>query len=93
MLSGRTQKNYIGQACSCPTTNNHTIDLKKLVPLNYSFNLEVNDINLYGHQSKLNDDALPKLLYLQKNEKGKTFWVILQLENTSFVYSWYTEKK
>ncbi|CAB4016267.1 Hypothetical predicted protein [Paramuricea clavata] len=36
---------------------------------NTSFNLEVKDINLYGHQSNLDVDALPQLLYVQKNEK------------------------
>ena len=47
-------------------------DLKKFVTLNYSVNLGVTDINIYGHQSHLHDDALPKLLYLQKSGKGKT---------------------
>ncbi|XP_028401865.1 vacuolar protein sorting-associated protein 13C-like [Dendronephthya gigantea] len=36
---------------------------------NTSFNLDVNDIILYGHGSKLDDEALPKLLYLQTREK------------------------
>jgi hypothetical protein len=51
------------QTCNCL--------LRKLVTLYYSFNLEVKDINLYGHQSNLHVDALPQLLYVQKNEKGK----------------------